>query len=270
MTTQRQYEPATVFNARIAIMNHLWTPSDMYKGKKQEKPSWFAGFIIQKTSPQWHTEPALAGITAACGRIYQNNPHILSWPITDGDLPNPETGKHSEWAKGHWLFNASTNTNPPNVEIVQAGGQLVKLTQRMGVKPGDNCMVGVTAAVKQNDVRAVKLFLNAVVFSAPGEEIAIGNSVSGAELMAQAQKQGFQPTGFSASPGGFGGGMGGGFNPGAAGGSPGGFTPGAGPGAQTNPTGFAPQGTAQNGAGFGGGAASPFNGQTPQNPFGPR
>ena len=62
-----------------------------------------------------------------------------------------------------------------------------------------------TAAVKQNDPRngAMKLYLNAVVFSSPGEEIVFANSVSGAELMRMAEQQGLRPAGFSASPGGF-------------------------------------------------------------------
>lgn len=246
MTQQRQYESAMVFGARIVIMNHLWTPSDVYKGKKQEKPSWFAGFIVPKTQAQWHAEPMLAGIAQACGKIWDVNKAIVTWPIADGDLPNPENGKHSEWAKGHWLFNASTNTNPPNVELTQANGTLVKLTSRMGVKSGDYVMVGVTAAVKQNDARAVKLFLNAVVFSQPGEEIAIGNSVSGAEMMAKAAEQGLRPAGFGASGGGF------------AGPGPG-FTPGSGGG-------FAPP---HGGAAFGGSASGPAPGSaSPSNPFG--
>ena len=87
-------------------------------------------------------------------------------------------------------------------------------------------MVGVTAAVKQNDPRGVKLYLNAVVFSSPGEEIVFANSVSGAELMQQAQRQGLQVAGFA---------PGGGF--GAPAGAPG-FTPGQ--FQPPNPGGFAP------------------------------
>lgn len=277
MTAQRQYERATIFNARIVIMNHLWTPSDMYKGKKQEKPSWFAGFIVQKTRQAWNEEPALSEVTAALGKLWQANNHIISWPIVDGDLPNIETGKHSEWAKGHWLFNASTNSSPPSVEMVTGNGQLVKLTNRTGVKSGDYVIVAVTAAQKQNDPRAAKLFLNAVVFSAPGEEIVVGNSVSGAELMAQAQAQGLRPTGFTSSPGGFGGApAGGGFNPGGAGGftppngghpgspSPGGFAPT--PGGPASP---GPAGAAFGTTGPGNGSAFPSNGAGPAAPRGP-
>jgi hypothetical protein len=197
---QRQYESATVFNARIADLRHLWVPSEMYKGQKTQKPNFFAMFLVKKTAATWHSEPALAGVTAACGKIYQNNPHIVQWPVVDGDIPSPE-GKSSEFAKGHWLFSASTGS-APTVEIVQAGGVLAKLTNKVGVKSGDYVMVGVTAAVKQNDPRGVKLYLNAVVFSAPGEEIVFANSVSGAELMQQAQKQGLQVAGF-APQGGF-------------------------------------------------------------------
>lgn len=200
MAQQRQYESATVFNARIVDMRHLWMPSTEYQGKKQDKPSYFASFIVPKTQAQWFNEPALAGIAGACGKIWQSNQHILSWPVVDGDIPSPE-GKQSEWAKGHWLFSGNTSNSAPNVELVQAGGHLTKLQNKVGVKSGDFCMAGLTAAVKQNDARAVKLFLNAVVFTAPGEEIVFANSVSGAELMKMAEAQGLRPTGFSGSPG---------------------------------------------------------------------
>lgn len=219
MATGRQYEAATVFNARIVDMRHLWVPSDTYQGQKTQKPNFFASFIVRKTAPQWHMEPALAGIAQACGNLFQKNPHIVSWPVQDGDVPSP-TGKQSEHIKGHWLFTGSSS-NSPSVELAQPNGTLIKLANRVGVKPGDVVMAGVTAAVKQNDPRGVKLYLNAVVFCAPGEEIVFANSVSGAELMAQAQKQGLQIAGFSGSPGspGFGGG---GFapQPGPFGGAP--------------------------------------------------
>jgi len=257
---QRQYEAATVFNARIADMRHLWTPSNEYMGKPSAKPNYFAMFIVKKTVAQWHLEPNLAGITAACGKLYANNPQVAVWPVVDGDMPNAK-GQQSEFAKGHWLFSASTS-NPPNVEIVQAGGVLTKLTQKVGVKSGDYVMAGVTAAVKQNDQRGVKLYLNAVVFSGPGEEIVFANSVSGAELMRMAEQQGLRPAGFSASPGGFGGGSGGGpVN--------GGFTPPAGSFAPTPGTpAFQPAG-GQSGNGAAG-PGSAFPSSTPANPFAPR
>jgi hypothetical protein len=251
---QRQYESATVFNARIADMRHLWIPSDTYKGQKTQKPNYFAMFLVKKTTPTWYSEPALANVAAACGKIYQVNPHILQWPVVDGDLPSPE-GKSSEFAKGHWLFSASTGT-APTVEIVQAGGALIKLPNKVGVKSGDHVMVGVTAAVKQNDARGVKLYLNAVVFSAPGEEIVFANSVSGAELMDQARKQGLQVAGFAPYHHRFG-------EPNVASGfTPAGFT--------APQPGFAPSnpGTAPMAAPFTA-PSSPF-GAPPQNPFGPR
>jgi hypothetical protein len=256
---QRQYEAATVFNARIADMRHLWEPSREYKGQPTQKPNYFAMFLVKKTVAQWFQEPALAGIAAACGKIYQTNPHVLVWPVVDGDMPNPE-GKSSEFAKGHWLFSGSSG-NPPNVEIVQAGGVLTKLTNKVGVKSGDYVMAGVTAAVKQNDTRGVKLYLNAVVFSSPGEEIVFANSVSGAELMRMAEQQGLRPAGFSASPGG--------FAPQPFGGQHGGFTPPAGGFAPTPHAPAFPAAPGPTGPGFGGSATSPFN-APPTNPFGPR
>lgn len=291
---QRQYESATVFDTRIVDMRHLWTPSTEYMGKPSAKPNYFAMFIVPKTQAQWHNEPRLAGISAACGKLYANNPQVAVWPIVDGDMPGPK-GTVSEFAKGHWMFSASTS-NPPNVELVQAGGVLVKLTNKVGVKSGDHCLAGVTAAVKQNDPRGAKLYLNTVVFSSPGEEIVFANSVSGAELMQMAQAQGLQVAGFGGSPG-FGqpqGGFPGGGVPqqqqpfGAP--QPGFTQPGA-PAAGFAPTtgnpAFGGPAPGQNGPGFGGAAAFPSNPQggygqpnptygqagpfaAPQGPFPPR
>lgn len=238
----RQYEAWTLFNVRIVDMRHLWNPSTEYKGKPQDKPNYFASFITPKTQAQWHLEPALAGLVQALGKLHANNPQLSDFRIDDGDLPSAD-GKSSEFAKGHWLIGGSSG-NPIGVEIVQAGAAPAKLTSRVGVKPGDFCVIGGSSAVSQQNNRNAKHYLNAVVFSGPGEEIVFANSVSGAELMAQAEAQGFKPTGFSASPGGFAapqgqgaspfGGPGpqgqGSFNP-AAGGftPPGGFAPNAAP-----------------------------------------
>ena len=205
MATNRQYESFTIFNARIVDMRHLWNPSTEYQGKKQDKASYFTTCIVPKTQPTWFTEPALAGAATACSKFqsvmqaYQTAPNAIEWPVQDGDMPNKQ-GKMSDFARGHWIFSASTYDNPPTVELVQAGGQLVKLPNKVGVKSGDYVMLGGTAALNANDARKIKFYLNAVVFTAPGEEIVFANSVSGAELMAQAQQQGLQVAGFSATP----------------------------------------------------------------------
>jgi hypothetical protein len=247
----RQYEPFTLFNVRISDLRHLWTPSDTYKGQKQQKPSYFGGFLVKKTQSTWAAEPALAGLMVAYTKLYANNPQIVDWRVEDGDTPNAE-GKSSEHAKGNWMFNASSS-QPPNVELVQAGGALVKLMNKVGVKSGDYCMVGGTAAVSGQNPRAAKLYLNAVVFSSPGEEIVFANSVSGAELMRMAEQQGLRPAGFSASPGGFAPALGG-------------FTP---PVGGFAPTPAHPAAPVPIGPGFGGNATSPFS-APPTNPFGPR
>lgn len=257
MAQGRQYEPFTLFNVRIVDMRHLWSPSDTYKGQKQQKPSYFAGFIVQKTQQQWHLEPGLAGLTQALGKLYANNPQIVDWRISDGDQPNAE-GKSSEFAKGHWLFNASTE-QPPNVELAQQGGTLVKLQNKVGVKSGDYCMIGGTAAVSGQNPRAAKLYLNAVVFSAPGEEIVFANSVTGAELMRTAEAQGLKPVGFGGAPGGFSHGSAGGFAP-----SPGGpAVPFGASGPQSGPGSASPSNQPQQGGFPGGGFGQPGPGAFP-------
>src|ERR1700761_1209819 len=169
---QRQYESATVFTARAVDIRYLWTPSGEYKGKKQDKPSWYGSFITPKTTANWMHEPAFGPLCAAFGKLYAAHPAINNWPIVDGDMPHAETGKQSDWARGHWLFSGNSSNGAPNVEVVQHGGSLVKLTGPVGVKAGDHCIVGLSAAVAQNDARRCKLFLNACVFTQSGPEIA--------------------------------------------------------------------------------------------------
>lgn len=276
MASNRQYEPAQIFNARIVDMRHLWEPSREYKGAPTQKPNWFSMFILPKTQAAWFNEPALAGIAGACAKfqgimqMYNYNPASVIWPIVDGDQPSPE-GKSSEFAKGHWLFSGSSS-NIPNIEMVQQGGNLVKLPAKIGVKSGDYVMCGVSAAIAQNMQNRIKLYLNAVVFTSPGEEIVFQNSVSGAELMRMAEQQGLRVAGFAGAPGGFGQPPGG-FAPPQGGSAPSafpgapqpGFTPGN-PGAFAQP-GFVPQ-TAPGGfAGTPGTPATAFPSNLGQQPF---
>lgn len=208
MASNRIYVSFMLFNVRIVNMQHLWEPSREYLGKPQDKPSWFTTCVVPKTRANWWEEPALAPCWTAYSELLQKSgmspQHVTEWPIRDGDLP-PEPGKQpAEWAKGHWVLGGST-TSAIKVEIVQAGN-VVPLPAKIGVKPGDFVALGLTAAIKQNNPRALKHYCNTVLFVGPGEEIAVGGGVSGAELMAQAQAQGLQVAGFSHSPG-FGGGM---------------------------------------------------------------
>ncbi len=284
-SAQRQYESFQVFNARVVDMRHLWEPSREYKGQQQQKPNYFATIIVPKTVAHWSSEPIFGGMMQAFGKLlagqfsaFQQNPGAAGWPVVDGDMPNPETGKQSEFAVRHWLLTGSSG-NMPTVEMVQAGGQLVKLQNRVGVKPGDFSMCGFTAAVSKQDARRIKLYLNAVVFTGPGEEIVFANSVSGAEMMKAAEAQGFRPNGFAPPANGFGSG---GFAPqGAPQGGPGfwgGFAPQPTPGAFGGPPqqpqggfGGAPGFIPGNGAGFvptqaapaPAGFANPPNGQGP-------
>lgn len=282
--SQRVYIPFMLFNMRIVNMQHMWSPSLEYLGKKTDKPNYFITAVTPKTRANWWEEPLLASNWAAYDQLLQKSgmtpQHISEWPVKDGDMP-PEPGKNpAEWAKSHWVLGGSSS-NPIKVEIVR-NGNVEPLIAKVGVKPGDYVALGLSAAIKQNNPRAMKHFCNTVLFMGacpPEQEIAVGNSVSGAELMQHAQRQGLQVAGFSTAPG-FGGAPQGGF-PGAGGpgqhttvfpnnNAPGGFVPqqgftppGAGPGAPMNPAGFVPQGTVQNGPGFGGAAAYPSN-QQPQ------
>lgn len=237
---KKQYENFTVFGARIYGMKNLWNPSTEYKGQPTTRPNYIAGFIAPKTRAHWSEEPIFAGVWGAMQKIYagvmNGMPYnMVDWPIRDGDIPMPGQ-KPAEWARGHWMFSGNSG-DPIGVEIVQ-NGVPVKLLNRATVKPGDYVAVGGATAVKSNDARGIKFYINSVLFMGPGEEIAVGNSVSGAELMAQAHAQGLQVTGFAPGGGGFGAPGGGGFH--QQGGFPGGPQP------QGNfapaPGQFAPQG----------------------------
>lgn len=203
MTTKHVYIPFMLFNMRMVNMQHLWSPSTEYLGKKTDKPNYFITTVTQKTRASWWEEPLLAPAWAAYDQLLQKSgmtpQHVSEWPIKDGDMP-PEPGKApAEWAKGHWVLGGSSS-NAIKVEMVQ-NGNVVPLPGKIGVKPGDFVALGCSAAIKQNNPRALKHFCNTVLFTGAGEEIAVGNSVSGAELMQHAIRQGLQPAGFSGSPG---------------------------------------------------------------------
>ena len=250
---KKQYENFMVFGARIYGMKNLWTPSTEFKGQ-QTKPNYLAGFMVPKTQVHWSQEPLLSNLWAAMQKIHaatmsQLGYEAVGWPIRDGDLPQDPQTPPAEWARGHWMFSGNSG-DVIKVELTQ--GQNVVPLQARGniVKPGDFCIVGGACAVNSQNNRAIKLYINNVVFTAPGEEIAVGNSVSGAELMAAAAAQGYRPTGFNPSSGGFGGAPQGGFAPQGQGGfggpQQGGFTPGAsapmtgGPAMQAAPGQFQP------------------------------
>jgi hypothetical protein len=206
MNAPRIYKQATIFNGRATGMRNLWEPSTTYKGKPQEKPNYLFSFIVPKTRGHWSEEAQFAGFAAAAQELYQQAlAHIpfpqIVWPVKDGDLP-PERGKPPiEWCRGHWFLTGSSSS-PIETNIVQAGVP-VKIMNRTVVKPGDFCAVGVALAVNSNTPNAVKVYVNSVLFTAPSEEIAVGNNISGAELMSQAKAQGLNVTGFGAPQSGF-------------------------------------------------------------------
>jgi hypothetical protein len=202
-------------NARITGLRNLWEPSREFRGQATQKPNYLTSVIVPKTKGHWSQEPSLMEFAQACQQLYTKamQPNGIpfdrvTWPVKDGDLP-PDVGRPViEWARGHWFIGGSSTT-PINVEMVQ-GGAAVKLMNRAGVKPGDYVSISGALAVKTNDNFGVKMYVNNVLFMAPGEEIAIGNSESGAQMMAKAQAQGLNVQGFApahAAAGGFGNGQ---------------------------------------------------------------
>jgi len=195
---QRIYKAAAIYDARIAGMRNLWEPSREYMGKPVEKPNYLVTVIVKKTRAQWFEEPALANFTQACQSLYTEAlapvPYAqIAWPIRDGDVADPGKAP-AEWRAGHWTLMGSSSS-PIEVSIVQSG-VITPLRNRVDVKSGDYVMVAAALAVNSNNPRAVKCYINKVVFTAPGDEIVIGTSVSAAELMEQAKAQGLNVTGF--------------------------------------------------------------------------
>jgi hypothetical protein len=195
---QRIYKAASIFDVRIIGMRNLWEPSREYMGKPTEKPNYMVSVIIPKTRGHWSEEPLLANFTQACMQLHAEAiSHLpiqyVDWPIKDGDVTDPGRS-NAEWRKGNWTLNG-TSTSPITVTIVQ-GGVPVPLRNRVGVKPGDYAGLSLALAVKANDPRGVKCYCNNVMFTAPGEEIVVGNSVSANDLMEQAKAQGMNVTGF--------------------------------------------------------------------------
>ena len=273
---QRLYVNFAIYGGRIIGLRNLWEASTQYRGQTTSKPAWMTGVIVKKTQANWTQEPMLANLVAALSELFQKDftPRGVQfgqvhWPVVDGDLP-PEPGKQpAEWMKGHWYVKGNSN-QPINVDIVQ-NGHVIKLANRSSVKPGDFVTMSGAVAVKQNDPYGAKCFVNNILFMSPGEEIAVGNSVTGAELMEQARAQGMQITGFGAGHGGSFGAQAG-FGAPNSGAAPGGFgtPPAHGGGGFAPPPVQPPQQPPAQGGGFGspqapaqGGFAPPPNGFAP-------
>jgi hypothetical protein len=197
----RIYKKANIFNARIIGMRNLWEPSKEYMGRPVEKPNYLVSIVLPKTRANWFDEPLLAGFRQACQELYDAAlSHIpfaqVVWPIIDGDIPNPGRAP-AAWRQGHWLLNGSSST-PITVTIIQ-NGIPVPLMNRALVKSGDYVGVSTAIAVKTNDPRGIKVYINNVMFMAEGEEIVVGTSVSSANLMADALAQGLNVTGYGGS-----------------------------------------------------------------------
>jgi Protein of unknown function (DUF2815) len=194
----RIYKQAAIYDARIIGMRNLWEPSTEFQGKKVDKPNYLCSIIVKKTRANWFEEPAFANFVKACQELYTASlSHIpfqqVTWPVKDGDVPDVGRAQ-TEWRMGNWLLTGSS-TSPIEVSIVQ-GGVPIPLRNRAGVKPGDHVMVATAIAVKANDPRGVKVYINKVVFMAEGDEIVVGTGVSANELMEQAKAQGLNVTGY--------------------------------------------------------------------------
>jgi Protein of unknown function (DUF2815) len=195
----RIYKNSAIYECRAVGLRNLWEPSTTFQGKAVEKPNYLVTVIMRKTRANWYEEPALADFATSCQELYtaamSHVPFpIVEWPIKDGDAADNMGRAPAEWRKGHWILNGSSTT-PIEVSINQ-GGVTIPLRNRADVKSGDYVMVTTSCAVNSNNPRAVKCYINKVVFMSPGEEIVIGNSISTAELMEKAKAQGLNVTGF--------------------------------------------------------------------------
>jgi hypothetical protein len=191
---QRQYEAAT---CSMRVRRHAAfvgaVPGVHGKADRKAELFWFvdrsenAGALVDRAD-FCECMQAFSKLLAGQFQNFAQNPNAVVWPITDGDMPSPPARRRSSPKV------TGCCRHPPATRRISSwckSGAVapVKLHSRVGVKPGDHCMLGVTAAVKQNQPNGVKFYLNACVFTHPGEEIVFANSVSGAELMRQAQRR---------------------------------------------------------------------------------
>ena len=200
---KRSYKPATIFNMRVINMRNLWEPAKEFQGRPVDKPAYIISAMVKKTRANWYEEPDLAQFTKAAQELYSEalaplQFQQIEWPIKDGDIGDPVKG-NPEWRTGHWLLTA-TSTLPVEVSIIRhPTGQPVPLKKQEGVKNGDYVGLNVSLAVKMNDPRGVKCYLNKVMFMAEGEEIVIGSTKSMTEMADDAKAQGLNVTGFGSS-----------------------------------------------------------------------
>lgn len=195
---KRVYKSATLYNARVIGMRNLWEPNKEYNGRPVDKPAYIISVIVKKTRANWFEEPDFADFTQAAQGLY--NEAIapvpfqqIEWPIKDGDIPDPKFGQ-AEWRSGHWLMTAtSTMTVPVSINI---NGVAVELKNRDKVKNGDYVGLNLSLAVRMNDQKGVKCYLNKVMFMAEGEEIVVGSAKSMTEMMDEAKAKGMNVTGF--------------------------------------------------------------------------
>jgi hypothetical protein len=142
--------------ARVVGVRSLFKPStSIIKGRNVVK--WFASFIVARTVPEiffasWRDEPTFKSLSSA-------------WLAGESLPVKMAAFNASEWVRGHWCFGAYS-FSAPNVSIVmQPENAPVPLFTPDIVKDGDQLSVALT-------VNPPKLYLDAVLFCAPGAAIA--------------------------------------------------------------------------------------------------
>jgi hypothetical protein len=217
MAQERKRQVATIMQARAAYINGLWTPQtkDIISGQPLQKPRHSVTAIVPKTREKWTDEPVLGAVKDASQSIWNDalspkgySPGAIIWPVKDGDAPNKK-GVVRDWAKGHWLIIADT-TNPDylQIEMVENGKPVPLAAPRIGgrvlVKDGDYVMLTVSLAESKGSQPGIKTYLNAILFTGPGEALTLGGGgVDQAELLRQAQAQGIAVKGFGSAPSGW-------------------------------------------------------------------
>lgn len=198
---KRNYKTATIYNARVINMKNLWEPNKEFNGRPVDKPAFIITIMVKKTRQNWFEEPGLAEFTHSAQALYNESIapvpfQQIDWPIKDGDVSDPKFGQ-PEWRMGHWLLTA-TSTLPVEVYI-NINGTPTPLKERSRVKNGDYVGINVSLAVRMNDQKGVKCYLNKVIFMAEGEEIVTGGGKSMSEMMSDAKAQGMNVSGFGTS-----------------------------------------------------------------------
>lgn len=184
MSQSRELIGVRLWGGQAVFSRRLFEPETKdVMGKPLDKPSFSITVRFPKTRQFWWEEPALQTFAQACQVIMTRDlagvpSNRIEFPIKDGDLPNTKN-KISDWARGHWIFRASTTFRESLEVKQQVGGALTDLPAlSLGGNrlwgDGDYVMVSAQVGKRLNDNIGIRSYLAGVCFYDKGEVLSTG------------------------------------------------------------------------------------------------